>query len=866
MAPLAPPPPPTKSRVRASFQAAAKNAVTSHRVSISLKASAKKDEEAAKSDLTATQFGAFLSQKPDTRDEEDVQAALDWWLETLPSSGRELAPELRAPASTLFEVFRRGKVSFCVDKQIVQEEGDEVRSYSIVLFGSCRLRCGRPAPSRGKDTDGVEKVEETFVGDHDGFVSCEVVGRGESLGLVPGEQRSPYNVVCTEKTTLLRLTGPDYEATLRPYHRGVFQRTVEFLQRHRICPEATSWQLGRLAPFLRQRRLPRGTTVVRGGESQRHIWVLREGACDVLVHNIGDQPVEGDGEEDASPEDLSKHNRLLNLRASSNGAQNQRSAAYNEHRNAILTTMARGPLKQALEGSQKYAFQTGAGQREDLHGAASLREPGVMIGEEIFVYDNYKDWVNSKYTYTVRTTTACNFYTIDISQFRQMITFIGAESVARMVNEKIDRRSNQLHRGKAVARKINRRAQQIQAMELEKAQRQQLRLPPCAGYDGICELEDVNDWLGVVFDHRKGPQNSTNLPTLTCLEGTDYGPKCNKNGPGVKAMLRVASDPGRRQGDFLGPNLRRARSQLRLTSAYDSNPMGGIVSADARYTETSPSGFSPALSDGALEDGAAEAEEPAGSGVFFQTEVSFDEPPPHGMSKSMSMPNMSHLEDEMTSALASALASAMPTAAPSTVAPAISEEDASSKAGSAKASKSAAFKRQQRVVKAFDKAMPGKAILILTDKKSLVKAITNVILMEDVTVVFVKSSNDLWQRLRSPKETYHLLMIDLTKPELHVEPILRTIRQGERYGQMPIVVLSAERELPEMVRSSCSFVVFLPLAAAMLREALVWCFDRRSVQKLFRLEVQPQEDQELQIVKGTAPAQPAAPPALAVAA
>merc|ERR1711865_435722 len=80
-----------------------------------------------------------------------------------------------------------------------------------------------------------------------------------------------------------------------------------------------------------------------------------------------------------------------------------------------------------------------------------------------------------------------------------------------------------------------------------------------------------------------------------------------------------------------------------------------------------------------------------------------------------------------------------------------------------------------------------------------------------------------------------------------IEPMLRAIRHQEKYAQLPIVVLAAERELPDVVRTSCSFVVFLPLSPPMLREALVWCFDRKSVQNLFPVG----EPVDVPLVRGT---------------
>lgn len=109
---------------------------------------------------------------------------------------------------------------------------------------------------------------------------------------------------------------------------------------------------------------------------------------------------------------------------------------------------------------------------------------------------------------------------------------------------------------------------------------------------------------------------------------------------------------------------------------------------------------------------------------------------------------------------------------------------------------------------------------------------TSVAFSDDTNLVFVKSSNDLWSKLRAPKEQYHVLFLDLSKRDLQVERVLQAILQDERYGLLPIVVLSAEMELAEVVKQSCSYVAYLPLSNIVLRQALVWCLDRAGAMKL----------------------------------
>jgi CheY-like chemotaxis protein len=385
--------------------------------------------------------------------------------------------------------------------------------------------------------------------------------------------------------------------------------------------------------------------------------------------------------------------------------------------------------------------------------------------------------------------------------------------------------------------------QQLKADELAKLDRQKLRLPRCAGDPVADELDNIENYLDIVMEHRKAPPNASDLPTMCCLEGTPYGPKSNANGPAVTALLKAAAQEGtgrrhNRSGtsgfkDWLEP------------LSYDSNPMGSVAAANARYAETAPPGARHkqlAINDTlALQRCDSSPEVGGAGGVFLHTEVSFDD----GMSvslvqdktmvssismPSLSMPSLSQgpgaFSDEVTSPEIDPVKKA--------------REDA----------KAASTKRNQRVMKAFAKCMTGKSILILTDKKELRKQITSVLLADGTQLIFIKSSIELWTRLREPKEKHHALLIDLTKNELQVEPMLRTIRGDFRYGHLPVIVLSSDRELSDMVRTSCSFVVFLPLAASMLREALVWCFDRRSVQKMFRYE-EKQEDVPA-LVTGTA--------------
>merc|ERR1712070_1113194 len=84
--------------------------------------------------------------------------------------------------------------------------------------------------------------------------------------------------------------------------------------------------------------------------------------------------------------------------------------------------------------------------------------------------------------------------------------------------------------------------------------------------------------------------------------------------------------------------------------------------------------------------------------------------------------------------------------------------ETSPKAPSRTDAKSQVAKRQQRVIKTFKRVMVGKTVLVLTDKPDLRKQITRVLVADDTSLVFIKSTNDLWHRLRDPKEEYDVLL------------------------------------------------------------------------------------------------------------
>jgi CheY-like chemotaxis protein len=461
--------------------------------------------------------------------------------------------------------------------------------------------------------------------------------------------------------------------------------------------------------------------------------------------------------------------------------------------------------------------------------------------------------VNCRSCYSIRATSDSQFFVADILAFGLVASLVGQKGLTHMANHRLDRRCKHFARGKSVEKSLNRTVQELKANELSRLSRQKLRLPRCAGYPAVEELENLEDYLDIIMDHRRAPPDVSALPELACLESLGIHPKTAKKGPGLNALFQAAAQEAR------GQTSRRSKMSLRdwfEPSSYDSNPMGGTVSSGARYAETAPP--RPSEVQLAIEDGRSTLEltrcesspQISGTGsLFLHTEVDFDDITGIGMSLALEEKTMSTSISLPSLTQAHSIASLDASRGEDI---GMLQKELLKKASSSDRrsdARSAATKRHQRVMKAFTKATSGKSILLFTDQKEVRKKITSVLLNDDTKLRFIKSSNDLWPRLRDPKEQYHALLIDLSKNELPIAAILRAIRQDARYAKLPIVVLSEDRNLPDVVRAACSFVVFLPLAAGMLREALVWCFDRASIQKLYKSE---EEQLDLQCVRNMA--------------
>lgn len=765
---------------------------------------------AADDDLASSPLWVALAREPALRDDAAVRTALDWWIQHL-LVGAELAPELRAPGDGLVEAFRRGRLVMGQRGQRIQEEGEEVRHYTIILLGCLRLSCHIPAPKNNAPKAPKDDNQGNFV--------CEEIQRGESPGLIPGESRSPFQATCADRCVVLQLSAEDYAAALRSHHQDIQANVVDFLQSWNVFPNATAQQLSRLASSLRHRCCKRGAVIAQAGEGQRHIWILKEGSCTVLAPP-GAETVAVPVAEDAEANDLvesdsdseTERKKQQLQAAAACGADKMYAAVVKEENNAAVSKYACGRLLRTLQGNIRRP-QVSLAQSNLGTPISRLTEPGAMLGEEVLLFEGFREQLAARCTCTVRVDTDSVFYTLDATCYRVLLSCIATEVLLDKVATRVMRQSQQLEKTQQVAKQMNKQKRSLQQRELIRAERQEIRLPPCAGAGSTMELDDLNDWLGAVLEYRRPPKNTRDPPTLVCLDnlGLNF---TNVHGPGIDAMVKLFGDKAmlRQHREML----KRSGYGSRRRARSSSNPMGDTIDleASARYAEAVPHTIQPAMP------------EPYQGGSFFATEPDFEDMQPFSqISRASSVPVLPRLEEERLKSFSLLSTAATPAPMTRTLSGVLeSKTEKTSKSDESKI-------RNQKLTKAFHRAVQGKSLLILTDKADVKKSILRALLSAaaETSLCFVKTTSELWTRLRDAKEHHHAILLDLSKSELQVDSLITVVRNHDRYGKIPIIVLAFERELPSIVRESCSFVVFYPLAAAMLREALLWCFDRKAI-------------------------------------
>eukprot|EP00929_Paragymnodinium_shiwhaense_P009780 TRINITY_DN114105_c0_g1_i1.p1 TRINITY_DN114105_c0_g1~~TRINITY_DN114105_c0_g1_i1.p1 ORF type:complete len:863 (-),score=199.20 TRINITY_DN114105_c0_g1_i1:175-2763(-) len=786
---------------------------------------AAEDDEAFK----AYPFAKALAREPHARCEVSVRDALDGWLETLPVQGAELALDLRAPREALLETFRRGRLGIYPVGAKVMEEGEDVRHYTIVLQGRINLRCKPP-----KEPDGSVAVPASCL-DKDSLALCDSFGRGEALGLLPTEGlRSAYEASAVEKSLLLLLSAHDYSACLGSFHQSLLTETADFLLRHRLCPNAGPTQLARLATLCRLRSARRGSVLEQAGASQRYVRFLISGVAalslpkdDAAAVGAEAQPEDAAGESSQSEDERERLSRLRDVAGGGREGQ-QAAAAEGKHLAAVLKYSRGKSLRRALQKRPRTPPKPAAVvSRCDL--------PGAVLGEEILLFDSLKEAITARSCYTIRAETDCIFYTLDLTTWRSMNMYMGQENLTSTVDDRMQRRTQMLGRSHSVERRVNQAARRTQRREAARENRQQIRLPGCCGTSSVKEVSNLNDWLSVTFNYRKAPMNEKNPCPLVCLNALNIDPATMSKGlgPGVDSMLKAFADDGTakkvRLEDVQRPRRRWARQYA------DRNPMGDTFPANANYLDAS---IPMALAlEGPSYDEIPPAPADGGVGTSFMTDLDLDDtermPRVQAPQRSSSVPTLPQLSappgapDEEMQRSVSSLSLAAPIAD-------FKRGGNSGRSGSPPLPRPARDHRDRKVAKAFSRAAAGKNVLVLSDAADVMKTVSNVMLSANLGLFFAKSTNELFKRFADPKEQWHALFVDLNKRETQVETLLKTIRGHSKYSKIPIVVISSERELSDLVRQECSFVVFKPLALPTLREALLWCFDRRALDSFYK--------------------------------
>merc|ERR1719424_212194 len=152
------------------------------------------------------------------------------------------------------------------------------------------------------------------------------------------------------------------------------------------------------------------------------------------------------------------------------------------------------------------------------------------------------------------------------------------KALALLVKDKLEMRIELAARGKTLASELNIESRKASSREYAKKFCTELLLPPCVGKAEVEILENPDEYLDLVFEHRAPPLDHTNLPTLVCLAGTAYGPRSVINGPGTRKMLeeRLANPNDKK-------HLRKASSLHKMVYSSD-NPLGGVAPKGADFS------------------------------------------------------------------------------------------------------------------------------------------------------------------------------------------------------------------------------------------------------------------------------------------
>merc|ERR1719163_1377441 len=124
----------------------------------------------------------------------------------------------------------------------------------------------------------------------------------------------------------------------------------------------------------------------------------------------------------------------------------------------------------------------------------------------------------------------------------------------------------------------------------------------------------------------------------------------------------------------------------------------------------------------------------------------------------------------------------------------------------------------------FERLIAGRNFLCLSDDRELKKAVKRTFLGSSAGLTFVKSSMECLHAIIDPRSQYTCFFVDLTKPGLNADSVVRTVRENQRHADAPVIVFADQQEdLSDFIRQTGSYVIFKPVVGRVMRDAVVWC-------------------------------------------
>lgn len=754
-----------------------------------------------------------LARDPKQRDEKSLQRVLDWLIRDAAQVGMEIAPELQVPPNILLQALRKAFVITLKTGDFVYDESEEIRCFSMVLSGRLRRRrLIKKGTDQAADEDGGEEGGETT---RKTDCTIEFITRGEVLGMLLNPDKAASGVQAVVDSQVLMINSEDYGATLKPYHKEMATEAMEFMKDKGLVenPNGMVHQLIRLAPMLRSRKVQRGRFIASINQPQRHVWILRKGCCSLLLRKEdGAQEIESEkriGLEPPDPLSMLLQREASPLESKALGLSQQTIASH-----------ARGPLRKNLQGQDSQL--KGLEGRTKVDGGtevalvATLTEPGTLLGEEVLLNDTEKGMAAARSYYSIRVEEDSLFYCLDLTGFKKLSDILGQENIAFKMQYKMNRRKESLQKNVKVLSKLNLNARTSVARELERMEDQTLGINT---YQSSALLASRPMNAGLIAGGLLCIQNGSSKVT----DMQRYGPGVER----VMAHYRKQKDPRAKQ-----KTLGNAHSMMHSSSSLlDDNPLGGSVAFGCSFDKPPPLRKSMSVPGtnslvlnaitqtlGSTAGGLPSLGGSNAGGLVFSTEV--DMPAPFSLGT---------LPSEAATSAASP---------PSPPDQEVQEEESDEEKSLRKTeeARSKEEQRKRRIVNAFRRVVRSRSFVVLTEDNDVRNVLKKTFLSLRAELLFVKTAMELLHVLSDPRQTHHVFLLDLAKPDLNVDGLLRTIRRAPKYQAAPVIAISLSRNLPELVKSTCSYVVFKPPSPDIVREATVWCLDRGVLESHFRQE------------------------------